>query len=98
MDREETVVCGSMTKDPIDKLLDDAQSGKSLFKNREVLTCSGITDSDVRNLAKSLPHLEIRRISVKWIRTERSENGKDGWDVSVSRGHQFTAWGCSQVI
>jgi hypothetical protein len=37
VDRDETVVCGSMTKDPIDKLLDDAQSGKSLFKNREVL-------------------------------------------------------------
>ena len=37
MDREETVVCGVLTKDPIDKLLDDAESGKSLFKNREVL-------------------------------------------------------------
>ena len=44
MDREETVVCGSMTKDPIDKLLDDAQSGKSLFKNREVLHFSFIPD------------------------------------------------------
>ena len=37
MDREETLVCGLMTRDPIDKLLDDAASGKSLFKNREVL-------------------------------------------------------------
>jgi cell division control protein 6 len=37
VDREETVVCGVLTKDPIDKLLDDAESGKSLFKNREVL-------------------------------------------------------------
>lgn len=37
MDREETMVCALMTKDPIDKLLDDAASGKSLFKNREVL-------------------------------------------------------------
>ena len=37
MDREETMVCGLMTRDPIDKLLDDAASGKSLFKNREVL-------------------------------------------------------------
>ena len=37
MDRDETLVCGSMVKDPIDKLLDDAASGKSLFKNREVL-------------------------------------------------------------
>ena len=44
MDREETVVCESMTKDPIDKLLDDAQSGKSLFKNREVLHFSFIPD------------------------------------------------------
>jgi cell division control protein 6 len=33
-----------MTKDPIDKLLDDAQSGKSLFKNREVLHFSFIPD------------------------------------------------------
>ncbi len=30
-------VCGLMIEDPIDKLLDDAASGKSLFKNREVL-------------------------------------------------------------
>jgi archaeal cell division control protein 6 len=37
VDREETVVCGLMVKDPVDKLLDDAASGKSLFKNREVL-------------------------------------------------------------
>lgn len=37
MDREETMVCGLMARDPIDKLLDDAASGKSLFKNREVL-------------------------------------------------------------
>jgi len=37
VDRDETLVCGSMVKDPIDKLLDDAASGKSLFKNREVL-------------------------------------------------------------
>lgn len=37
MDREETMVCGLMVKDPIDKLLDDAASGKSLFKSREVL-------------------------------------------------------------
>ena len=37
MDREETLVCGLMTRDPVDKLLDDAASGKSLFKNREVL-------------------------------------------------------------
>ena len=44
MDREETVVCGSLTKDPIDKLLDDAESGKSLFKNREVLHYSFIPD------------------------------------------------------
>jgi len=35
--REETMVCGLMTRDPVDKLLDDATSGKSLFKNREVL-------------------------------------------------------------
>jgi archaeal cell division control protein 6 len=42
VDRDETVVCGSMTKDPIDKLLDDAQSGKSLFQNREVLHYSFI--------------------------------------------------------
>ncbi|MDR3783089.1 MAG: AAA family ATPase [Candidatus Nitrosotalea sp.] len=33
-----------MTKDPIDKLLDDAESGKSLFKNREVLHYSFIPD------------------------------------------------------
>src|SRR6476620_12226850 len=33
-----------MTKDPIDKLLDDAQSGKSLFKNRKVLHFSFIPD------------------------------------------------------
>jgi len=44
VDREETVVCGSLTKDPIDKLLDDAESGKSLFKNREVLHYSFIPD------------------------------------------------------
>ncbi len=31
------MVCGLMTRDPVDKLLDDATSGKSLFKNREVL-------------------------------------------------------------
>ena len=37
MDREETLVCGLMTRDPVDKLLDDAASGKSLFKNREAL-------------------------------------------------------------
>jgi len=37
VDREETLVCGLMTRDPVDKLLDDAASGKSLFKNREVL-------------------------------------------------------------
>ena len=37
MDREETLVCELMVKDPVDKLLDDAASGKSLFKNREVL-------------------------------------------------------------
>ncbi len=37
MDREETLVCELMVKDPIDKLLDDAASGKSLFKNREAL-------------------------------------------------------------
>ena len=37
MDREETLVCELMAKDPVDKLLDDAASGKSLFKNREVL-------------------------------------------------------------
>jgi archaeal cell division control protein 6 len=42
MDRDETMVCGSLTRDPIDKLLDDAQSGKSLFKNREVLHYSFI--------------------------------------------------------
>jgi archaeal cell division control protein 6 len=44
VDRDETVVCGSLTKDPIDKLLDDAQSGKSLFKNREVLHFAFIPD------------------------------------------------------
>ncbi len=38
------MVCGSLTKDPIDKLLDDAQSGKSLFKNREVLHFAFIPD------------------------------------------------------
>ena len=37
MDREETMVCGLMTRDPVDKLLDDAANGKSLFKNREAL-------------------------------------------------------------
>ena len=37
MDREETRVCGLMTRDPVDKLLDDAVNGKSLFKNREAL-------------------------------------------------------------
>lgn len=37
MDREETWVCGLMTRDPVDKLLDDAANGKSLFKNREAL-------------------------------------------------------------
>ena len=37
MDREETLVCGLMVKDPVDKLLDDAASGRSLFRNREVL-------------------------------------------------------------
>lgn len=37
MDREETLVCGLMTRDPVDKLLDDAANGKSLFKNREAL-------------------------------------------------------------
>jgi len=37
VDREETLVCGLMTRDPVDKLLDDAASGKSLFKNREAL-------------------------------------------------------------
>lgn len=31
------VVCELVSKDPVDKLLDDAASGKSLFKNREVL-------------------------------------------------------------
>ena len=45
MDREETLVCGLMTKDPIDKLLDDAASGKSLFKNREVLHFAFIPDT-----------------------------------------------------
>jgi len=44
VDREETVVCGLMTRDPIDKLLDDAQSGKSLFKNREALHFAFIPD------------------------------------------------------
>ncbi len=38
------MVCEYMTKDPIDKLLDDAQSGKSLFKNREVLHFTFIPD------------------------------------------------------
>src|SRR5574340_1064734 len=38
------MVCGSLIKDPIDKLLDDAESGKSLFKNREVLHYSFIPD------------------------------------------------------
>lgn len=37
MYREEILVCGLMTKDPVDKLLDDAASGKSLLKNREAL-------------------------------------------------------------
>jgi cell division control protein 6 len=37
VDREETLVCGLMTRDPVDKLLDDAANGKSLFKNREAL-------------------------------------------------------------
>jgi cell division control protein 6 len=37
VDREETMVCGLMTRDPVDKLLDDAANGKSLFKNREAL-------------------------------------------------------------
>jgi len=45
VDREETLVCGLMTKDPIDKLLDDAASGKSLFKNREVLHFAFIPDT-----------------------------------------------------
>ncbi len=44
MDGEEILVCGLMTSDPIDKLLDDAQSGKSLFKNREVLHFTFIPD------------------------------------------------------
>ena len=44
MDREEIQVCGLMTKDPIDKLLDDAATGKSLFKNREVLHFTFIPD------------------------------------------------------
>lgn len=44
MDREETMVCGLMTRDPVDKLLDDAASGKSLFKNREVLHFTFIPD------------------------------------------------------
>ena len=34
-----------MVKDPIDKLLDDAASGKSLFKNREVLHFTFIPDT-----------------------------------------------------
>ena len=34
-----------MVRDPIDKLLDDAVSGKSLFKNREVLHFSFIPDT-----------------------------------------------------
>jgi len=45
VDREETLVCGSMTRDPVDKLLDDAASGKSLFKNREVLHFTFIPDT-----------------------------------------------------
>ncbi len=45
MDREETMVCGLMVKDPIDKLLDDAASGKSLFKNREVLHFAFMPDT-----------------------------------------------------
>lgn len=45
MDREETMVCGLMTRDPVDKLLDDAASGKSLFKNREVLHFAFIPDT-----------------------------------------------------
>ena len=45
MDREETLVCGSMTRDSVDKLLDDAASGKSLFKNREVLHFTFIPDT-----------------------------------------------------
>ena len=44
MDREEILVCGYMVKDSIDKLLDDAQSGKSLFKNREVLHFTFVPD------------------------------------------------------
>jgi cell division control protein 6 len=44
VDREETMVCGLMTRDPIDKLLDDAQSGKSLFRNREALHFAFIPD------------------------------------------------------
>jgi cell division control protein 6 len=44
VDREETMVCGLVTKDPIDKLLDDAANGKSLFKNREVLHFTFIPD------------------------------------------------------
>jgi archaeal cell division control protein 6 len=44
VDREETLVCGLMVKDPVDKLLDDAASGKSLFKNREVLHFAFIPD------------------------------------------------------
>lgn len=44
MDREEILVCELMVKDPIDKLLDDAQTGKSLFKNREVLHFTFIPD------------------------------------------------------
>ncbi len=45
MDREETLVSGYMVKDPIDKLLDDAASGQSLFKNREVLHFTFIPDT-----------------------------------------------------
>lgn len=44
MDGEEKVVCGLMTRDPIDKLLDDATNGKSLFQNREVLHFTFIPD------------------------------------------------------
>ena len=39
------VVCELVSKDPIDKLLDDATSGKSLFKNREVLHFTFIPDA-----------------------------------------------------
>ena len=37
-------MCGFMVKDSIDKLLDDAQSGKSLFKKREVLHFTVVPD------------------------------------------------------